>query len=165
MFKGKAVTILLCLKSRATGNSMDGIVLWELLEQKCQQHMWHLIDVVQSTLAGCMVLILLWNMVRLTGKSASVLFQNPAPTKPKFWSRTAHPIIFTNLFIRPGVICATVAQTDYAERNLRNNRIHNRCFSVIWCYELSNFHRFLRWCRLLNHIIKKNLICNDSKDS
>lgn len=81
--------------------------------------------------SGCMVLILLWNMVWLTGKSASVTVLNTATSKPKFRSRTAHPIIYTNLVSRPGVIRATVAQTEYVERNLRNNRIHNRCFSVI----------------------------------
>ena len=126
--------------------------------------MWHLLDVVQPTLAGCMVLILLWNMVWFTGKSASVPLLKTATTKPKFRSSTAHPIIYTNLFCRPRVTRATVAQTEYAGRNLRSNRIHNRRFSVIWRYELSHFDRFLRWCRLLNHIIK-NLICNDSKDS
>ena len=63
------------MKVRVTINSMGGIVLWGLQEQKCQQRVWQQRDVVQSSLAGCMVLILLWNMARLSGRSALVIFQ------------------------------------------------------------------------------------------
>lgn len=50
----------------------DGIVLWELLEQKCQQQVCQTTDVVQSTLAGWMVPILQWKMVKLPKRSALV---------------------------------------------------------------------------------------------
>ena len=52
---------------------MGGIVLWELQEQKCQQRVWQKKNVVQSTLAGWKVLILLWNMARFSGRSALVI--------------------------------------------------------------------------------------------
>ena len=40
-------------QSCVTNNSpRDGIVLWELQEQKCQQHVCQHIDVVQPGLAG-----------------------------------------------------------------------------------------------------------------
>ena len=51
----------------------DGIVLWELQEQKCQQHVCQLTDVVQTGQAGWMVLILQWKMVKLSGGSALVI--------------------------------------------------------------------------------------------
>ena len=71
----KAVTKLPCIKVRVKINSMGGIVLWELQEQKCQQRVWQQTDVVQTSLAGCMVLILLWNMARFSGRSALVVIQ------------------------------------------------------------------------------------------
>ena len=51
----------------------DGIVLWELQEQKCQQHVCQHTDVVQTGQAGWMVLILQWKMVKLSGGSALVI--------------------------------------------------------------------------------------------
>ena len=51
----------------------DGIVLWELQEQKCQQHVCQHSDVVQTGQAGWMVLILQWKMVKLSGGSALVI--------------------------------------------------------------------------------------------
>ena len=54
----------------------DGIVLWELQEQKCQQHVCQHTDVVQTGQAGWMVLILQWKMVKLSGGSALVIAQN-----------------------------------------------------------------------------------------
>ena len=41
-----------------TYSPWDGIVLWEMQEQKCQQHVCHHIDVVQPGQAGWIVLIL-----------------------------------------------------------------------------------------------------------
>ena len=73
IFKEKAVTQLPCIKIRVTRDSMGGIVLWELQEQKCQQRVWQKKNVVQSTLAGWKVLILLWNMARFSGRSALVI--------------------------------------------------------------------------------------------
>ena len=55
----RAVTKHPWAKRGVTGNSLrDGIVLGELQEQKCQQHVCQHSDVVQSTQAGWMVLIL-----------------------------------------------------------------------------------------------------------
>ena len=51
----------------------DGIVLWELQEQKCQQRVCQHTDVVQTGQAGWMVLILQWKMVKLSGGSALVI--------------------------------------------------------------------------------------------
>ena len=56
-----------------TTSLRDGIVLWELQEQKCQQHMCHDTDVVQSRQAGWMGLILQWKMVKLKGRFALVI--------------------------------------------------------------------------------------------
>ena len=57
-----------------TTNSLrDGIVLWELLELKCQQRVWQHTDAVQTGQAGWMVLILQWKMVKWTEKSALVI--------------------------------------------------------------------------------------------
>ena len=57
-----------------TTNSLrDGIVLWELREQKCQQHVCQHTDVVQTGQAGWMVLILQWKMVKFKGRSALVI--------------------------------------------------------------------------------------------
>ena len=51
----------------------DGIVLWELQEQKCKQHVCQHTDVVQTGQAGWMILILQWTMVKFSGRSALVI--------------------------------------------------------------------------------------------
>ena len=134
--KEKAVTILAFMKGGVTGNSMDGIVLRELQEQKCQQHVCQHTDVVQPTLAGWMVPILHLKMVKFSGWSALVIFLQVANTIPKFLWRTAHPTISTNFMGYRDVRRATVAQTEYAERSLRNNRIHSRCILGKWRHDL-----------------------------
>ena len=48
----------------------DGIVLWELQEQKCQQRVCQPTDVVQTGQAGWMVLILQWMMMKFSERSA-----------------------------------------------------------------------------------------------
>ena len=50
-----------------------------------------------------------------------------------------------------------MAQTKYAERSFHNNRIHSRCILRTWRHNDKYFGRFLRWCRLVNAIIKKIL--------
>ena len=55
-----------------TNSPRDGIVLWELQEQKCQQHVYQHLNVEQPILAGWMVLILDWKMVKFPGGSALV---------------------------------------------------------------------------------------------
>ena len=54
-------------------SSRDGIVLWELQEQKCQQHACQQTVVVQAGQAGWKVLILQWKMVKFKGRSALVI--------------------------------------------------------------------------------------------
>ena len=54
-----------------TANSLkDGIVLWELQEQKCQQRVCQHIDVEQRGQVGWMMLILQWKMVKFEEQSA-----------------------------------------------------------------------------------------------
>ena len=50
-----------------THSPRDGIVLWELQERKCQQPVCKCTDVVQTSQAGWMVLILQWKMVKFAG--------------------------------------------------------------------------------------------------
>ena len=51
----------------------DGIVLWELQEQKCQQLVYQHSDVGQTRLAGYRLLVLKWKKVKFTGRSALVI--------------------------------------------------------------------------------------------
>ena len=104
-----------------------------------------------------MVLILQWKMVKFKGWSALVAVLCIATTESTFMRRTAHPTISTNFFSCRVVRRASVAQTKYAERNLRNDRIHNRCISRIWRHDLQYFSRYLRWYRLVNAIIKNHI--------
>ena len=62
----------------------DGIVLWELQEQKCQQRVCQHTDVVQTGQAGWMVLILQWKMVKFEGRSALVIEIVVANPQTKF---------------------------------------------------------------------------------
>ena len=51
-----------------TTNSLgDGIVLWELQRQECQQRVCQHTDVVQTCQAGLWLLIIKWKMVKFTG--------------------------------------------------------------------------------------------------
>ena len=61
----------------------DGIVLWELQEQKCQQHVCHPTDVVQTGQAGWMVLNLQWKRVKFSGRSALVIALLVANSVPR----------------------------------------------------------------------------------
>ena len=56
-----------------TDSVRDGIVLWELQEQKCQQRVCQHTDVVQTGQAGWLALILQWKMVKFKGRSALVI--------------------------------------------------------------------------------------------
>ena len=67
-----------------TYSPKDGIVLWELQEQKCPQHVCQHSDVVQAGQAGWMVLILRWEMAKLKGRSALVIALLVAKTKKIF---------------------------------------------------------------------------------
>ena len=69
----------------------DGIVLWEVLEQKCQQRVYQHSDAVQTGLVGCMVLILLWKMAKSKERSALVIVQQVAQAKEVFSWKTVDP--------------------------------------------------------------------------
>ena len=56
-----------------TATLRDGIVLWEMLDQKCQQRVCQHTGVVQSGQAGWMMLILYWKMVKSAERSALVI--------------------------------------------------------------------------------------------
>ena len=71
----------LCVTTNSPG---DGIVLWELQEQECQQRVCLHTDVVQTGQAGWMVLILRWEMAKLKGRSALVLALLVAKTEKIF---------------------------------------------------------------------------------
>ena len=58
----------------------DGIVLWELQGQKCQQRVCQHTNVVQTGQVGWMVLILQWKMVRSKERSALVIVFQVAKT-------------------------------------------------------------------------------------
>ena len=73
--------VLLCV----TVSLRDGIVLWELQEQKCQQRVYQHTDVVQTGQVGWMVLILQWEMVKFPGKSALLNVPSVAKAKKLFW--------------------------------------------------------------------------------
>ena len=95
----KAITlhhylVLLCV----TVSLRDGIVLWELQEQKCQQRVSQHTDVVQTGQAGWMVFILQWEMVKFPGKSALVIVKPVANTKKIFLWKTVDPTLSTILF-------------------------------------------------------------------
>ena len=66
----KHLKIQICV---TTNSLRDGIVLWELQEQKCQQRVCQHSDVVPTGQAGWMVLILQWKMVKLPEQSALVI--------------------------------------------------------------------------------------------
>ena len=134
--KKKGITILPIMEGGVIRDPMDGIVLREEQEQKCQQHVCQHTGVVQPALAGWMVPILQWKMVKFSGRSALVLILWVANTIPKFLWRTAHPTISTNFMGCRNVRRATVAQTEYAERSLRNNRIHSSCILGKWRHDL-----------------------------
>ena len=56
-----------------TYSQRDGIVLWELQEQKCQQRVCQHTGVVQPGQAGWLELILQWKMVKFPGWSVLVI--------------------------------------------------------------------------------------------
>ena len=66
-----------------TYSPRDGIVLWELQEQKCQQHVCHPTDVVTTGQAGWMVLNLQWKRVNFAGRSALVIALLVANSVPR----------------------------------------------------------------------------------
>ena len=107
---GRKATQALC--RLATTNSLwDGIVLWELQEQKCQQHVCQSTDVVQTGQVGWVLLILKWKMVKSKARSALVIALLVANTLHKFLLKTVDPTSSTKFFTHLVVIRAIVART------------------------------------------------------
>ena len=101
----------------------DGIVLWELQEQKCQQHACPHSDVILSGQAGWMVLIPQWKMVKFPGKSALVIVIPVANMRSQFQLKIVDPTSSTN-FTQLLVPHATVVQTKCEAKNSRNLIAH-----------------------------------------
>ena len=74
----------------------DGIVLWELQEQKCQQRVCQHSDVVQTGQAGWMMLILQWKMVKFPERSALVTVRRVANIISKFQLKIVDHFSSTN---------------------------------------------------------------------
>ena len=67
-----------------THSSRDGIVLWELRGQKCQQRVCQHTDVVRTGQAGWMVLIQQWKLVKFPGRSALAIVSPVANIQTQF---------------------------------------------------------------------------------
>ena len=114
----KAVTSHRKVQSYVTTHSLrDGIVLWELQEQKCQQRVCQPTDVVQSGQAGWMVLILQWMMMKFQERSAIVIVAPFANIQAQFQLKIVDHFLFTNLLSPLFVLPATVARTKSESNN------------------------------------------------
>ena len=113
------------MKSYVTSNSLrDGIVLWELQEQKCQQSVCQHTNVVQTGQAGWMMLILQWKKVKSKRRSALMIELPVANIRSEFQLKTVDPTSSTNFFTHLVVPPATVVQTEYETKNSRKKEIH-----------------------------------------
>ena len=115
----KAATIHRSLVHRfVTTNSLwDGIVLWGLQEQKCQQRVCQPSDVVQTGQAGWLVLILQWKMVKFLGWSALAIVVQVANIQSKFQFKIVDHLTSINLLRPHFAIPASVARTKSASNN------------------------------------------------
>ena len=109
-----AITIHRYLDQRfVTLNSlMDGIVLWELQVQECQQRVCYHIDVLQTGQGGWMVLILQWKMVKFTERSALVIVTPVANSQKRFLLKTVDHTSSTNFLPHLLATHVTVPQTE-----------------------------------------------------
>ena len=114
----KAVTLHRMVQSYVTTHSLrDGIVLWELQEQKCQQRVCQPSDVVQTGQAGWLVLILQWKMVKFPGRSALAIVLQVANTQSKFQLKIVDHFTSTNLLSPLVVLRVTAARTKSESNN------------------------------------------------
>ena len=102
----------------------NGIVLWELQEQECQQRVCQHSAVVPTGQAGWRLLILQLKKVKFKRKSALVIVIPVANTIEIFLWKTVDSTLSTNFVTHVGVNHATVEQTQYEAKNSRINRIH-----------------------------------------
>ena len=100
-----------------THSLRDGIVLWELQEQKCQQRVCQHSDVVQTGQAGWMVLILQWMMTKFQERSALAIVAPVAHIQAQFQLKIVDHFLFTNLLSSLFVFPATVAWTKSESNN------------------------------------------------
>ena len=106
------------IQSYVTTHSLrDGIVLWELQEQKCQQRVCQPSDVVQTGQAGWLVLILQWKMVKFLGWSALAIVVQVANLQSKFQFKIVDHFTSINLLRPHFAIPATVVRTKSASNN------------------------------------------------
>ena len=114
----KAVTSHRMVQTYVTTHSLrDGIVLWELQEQKCQQRVCQHTDVVQTGQAGWMVLILQWMMMKFQERSALAIVTPVAHIQAQFQLEIVDHFLFTNLLSTLFVLPATVARTKSESNN------------------------------------------------
>ena len=114
----KEVTARRMVQSYVTTHSLrDGIVLWELQEQKCQQRVCQPSDVVQTGQAGWLVLILQWKMVKFLGWSALAIVLQVANLQSKFQFKIVDHFTSINLLRLHFAIPATVVRTKSASNN------------------------------------------------
>ena len=97
----------------------DGIVLWELQEQKCQQSVCQHSDVVQTGQAGWMMFILQWRMVKFTKRSALAIVLQVANTQSKFQLKIVDHFTSTNLLSPLVVLRVTAARTKSESNNFK----------------------------------------------
>ena len=101
-----------------TTNSLsDGIVLWKLQEQKCQQRVCQHTDVVQTGQAGWIVLIQRWKMEKFTGWSALMTVRRVAQIYPNFSLKIVDQFSSTNSLSPLVVLPVIVAQTESESNN------------------------------------------------
>ena len=101
----------------------DGIVLWEMLEQKCQRRVCQRTDVVQTGQVGWMVLILQWKMVKFPGMFAVAIVLQVADLNLKFLLKIVDPTLSTNCLNQQFVVCATVGPIKGGAKKLtKKNR-------------------------------------------
>ena len=102
----------------------NGIVLWELQEQECQQRVCQHSAVVLTGQAGWRLLILQLKKVKFKRKSALVIVVPVANTIEIFLWKTVDSTLSTNFITHLSVNHATVEQTQYEAKNSRINRTH-----------------------------------------
>ena len=118
MPKEKAVTLHRNMIRVVTTKLLrDGIVLWELQEQKCQQSVCQHSDVVQTGQAGWMMFILQWRMVKFTKRSALAIVLQVANTQSKFQLKIVDHFTSTNLLSPLVVLRVTAARTKSESNN------------------------------------------------
>ena len=109
------------VKCVATCYLRDGIVLWELQGQKCQQRVCQHSDVVQTGQVGWMVLILQRKMVMFACMSAVAIVPPVANIECKFQFKIVDPTSSTNCLKHQAMMCATVELIKRGDKKVLKN--------------------------------------------